>query len=601
MTRDLRPLWRIVALVGVAWWLADRWLFVPAPPLPWSLARGDLWGLPVQGLLLAAAALLLRRDRLALIPLILLLVSALAPVPGVDRAPLAILHYGALLGIGTPMGILAGVAGFTLVAATLAGLAAVLSGRLEQVAGALLLVIAVAPPLVQLLLDALGASPVASGRLGWSLVASGVGFGLVWLALPRLVADGAVARPGRWERRVLTALLPVGVLVAYVAVKLEAAGLSAGDENIYFYDVLLFTRGLLPYRDFFFAHPPLHVVLPGLLCMVTGFSLPLLKLLPLVASCVTGLAAWDTVRRSFGAVGAAAALVGWLFALEQLQASSNLTGVNLTVLFMALSLWCVVRHRPLAGGLLAGAAVSTGIYAAPLLAAVPLVLAYRDPRGLLRFLAGSLGLALVTNLGFRALAGAGYWEQVYLFHTLKPVDPEQVKAGWLALRTVDWAWLAGPWAAVVIGGALRGPLRRRLAGLGLTRGATLGLLAAGAALVLLVVYRSWRSDDPVGAARVLRDLGVLLEGKEFRRVAYYHAGLLLVGLLLPFAWAGARLAKLPVAVDGGARGPTALFVVLILGIAAELSVLRETYSFYYLVLLLPAALAAGAAAGLAWA
>ena len=600
MTRDLRPAWRVVALIGIAWWLADRWLLAPTPPLLWNLGRADLWGLPVQGLILAAAALLLRRQRLALVPLLLLVVATLAPAPGVDRVPLAILRYAAALGGGTPTGVLAGLAGVLLLIGALGGAAAAGTGRFQRYAGGGLLALAFGPALIQLLLHATGTAPVAASRLAWSLFASGVGFGLLWWSLPRLVAEGVVARPGPWEGRLLAGLVPAGVLVAYVAVKLEAAGLSAGDENIYFYDVLLFTRGVLPYRDYFFAHPPLHVVLPGLLCMVTGFSLTLLKLLPLAASCGTGLAVWDTVRRTFGPVGGAAGLVGWLFALEQLQASSNLTGVNLTVLFMALSLWCVVRHRPLAAGLLAGAAVSTGVYAAPLLAAVPLVLAFRDPKGLLRFLAGSVGLVLAINLGFRALAGPEYWDQVYLFHTLKPVRPEQAEAGWLALRGVDWAWLGALWGAVVAVGALRVPLGARLASLGLSRSALAGLGIAGGALALLVIYRSSQGADPSGPARVLRDLGVLLDGKELQRTGYYHAGLLLGAALLPLAWLAGRVGRLRGLADAGAWAPAALFVLLFVGSLAELSVLRETYSFYYLVLLLPAALAAGATAGLAW-
>jgi hypothetical protein len=603
MTRDLRPAWRVVALLGIAWWLADRWLLAPAPPLVWSLGRDALWGLPVQGLILAAAALLLARGRsaaFALVPALLLVVATLAPAPGVTRAPLALLRYTAALGAGTPSGILAGLSGLLLLLAATAATAAAITGRLQRSAGAVLLGLAVAPPLLQLLLHAFGVAPVAAGRLTWSLVASCVGFGLVWWSLPRLVADGVMSRPGRLEGRLLAGLLPAGVLLAYVAVKLEAAGLSAGDENIYFYDVLLFTRGILPYRDFFFAHPPLHVVIPGLLCMVTGFSLTVLKLVPLAASCVTGLAVWDTVRRPFGQVGAAAGLVGWLFALEQLQASSNLTGVNLTVLFMALSLWCVVRHRPLAGGLLAGAAVTTGVYAAPLLAAVPLVLAFRDPKGLVRFLAGALGVALAVNLGFRALAGPDYWNQVYLFHTLKPVHSEQTQAGWLALRGVDWAWLGALWALVLAGGALRGPLGARIARLGLGRSALAALAVAAGALALLVVHRAAQAADPTGPARVLRDLTVLLDGKEFQRTGYYHAGLLLGAVLMPLAWAAGRMARLRGLAGSGTWAPAALFTLLFTASLAELSVLRETYSFYYLVLLLPAALATGALAGLAW-
>ena len=38
-------------------------------------------------------------------------------------------------------------------------------------------------------------------------------------------------------------------------------------ENIYFYDAWLMSQGELPYRDFFFAHPPLGLI-PGWLVFV---------------------------------------------------------------------------------------------------------------------------------------------------------------------------------------------------------------------------------------------------------------------------------------------------------------------------------------------
>ena len=605
--RVLRSLWWMLALVGVAWWLADSWLLLPQPPLPWAFVRADLWGLPIQALILAAAALLLRRDEgtaaLAAVPLVLLLAAALAPAPGVNRAPFAVAEYATALCDGTATGVVTGLAGLALLIAALAATAALITGRLRRVAGAALLAVALIPPVVQLLLHALGVAPLAASRLAWSLVASVTGFGLVWWALPRLAAGGTVAAPGWWEARLLTGLVPAGILLAYVAVKLEAAGLSAGDENIYFYDVLLFTRGVLPYRDYFFAHPPLHVAIPGLLSLVTGFSLGFLKLLPLLFSCGTGLAVWDTARRCFksgGAVAAAVAMAGFLFALEQLQASSNLTGVNLTVLFAALSLWCVVRGRPLTGGLLAGAAVSTGVYAAPLLAAIPLILAFHDPRGVLRFLGAAVGLAGAINLGFWALGGPAYWDQVYLFHTLKPVHAEQTEAGWLALRGMDWAWLFGVWVVLVVGISLRRPLAERLDRLGLGRVALAWVGAAAAAVLLLIWYRSLLSGEPAGPARVLGNISVFLEGKEFLRTAYYHAGLLLAALLLPLALAVARAIRLPLVTKPGAWTSPALFLLLLLGTVAELAVLRETYSFYYVLLLLPAALAAGATTGLAW-
>ena len=38
-----------------------------------------------------------------------------------------------------------------------------------------------------------------------------------------------------------------------------------GDENVYYYMGKLISEGKVPYRDFFLAHPPLHIYIIALL------------------------------------------------------------------------------------------------------------------------------------------------------------------------------------------------------------------------------------------------------------------------------------------------------------------------------------------------
>src|SRR5262245_29142492 len=50
------------------------------------------------------------------------------------------------------------------------------------------------------------------------------------------------------------------VVLLYALLKTYQLTLGNSDENIYFYMALrTVTDGLLPYRDYFFAHPPLHL------------------------------------------------------------------------------------------------------------------------------------------------------------------------------------------------------------------------------------------------------------------------------------------------------------------------------------------------------
>ena len=55
----------------------------------------------------------------------------------------------------------------------------------------------------------------------------------------------------------------IGIILGYLALKWSCFHYSATDENIYFYQAAAWAEGVLPYRDFFFAHPPLHIAPPA--------------------------------------------------------------------------------------------------------------------------------------------------------------------------------------------------------------------------------------------------------------------------------------------------------------------------------------------------
>ena len=103
-------------------------------------------------------------------------------------------------------------------------------------------------------------------------------------------------------RRPLTYALEGLLLLATLAffALLESYGLAPAlsDENIYFYDAWLMSQGFVPYRDFFFAHPPLHLA-PGWLLVVArgGFELTALKLLAPAAALVSGVCVYATLRQ----------------------------------------------------------------------------------------------------------------------------------------------------------------------------------------------------------------------------------------------------------------------------------------------------------------
>lgn len=247
----------------------------------------------------------------------------------------------------------------------------------------------------------------------------------------------------------------VVVVVLWLLLKSQALIASNTDENIYFYMAKILAEGQWPYADYFFAHPPLHVVLPGLFFAVFGFSLTLAKLLPVAFCLIGGLALHATLARHLSRSTALLALILYLFAAEVLKASSNMTGVNMTTMFILLGTWQALSPRPFVSGFLLGLAPATGFYAmAPVLAVLAMSL-FRRPDTLnpignglpdasfrgrwarllmrLRQLRLAQPLAFVLTLGginliFWSIGGDTFLEGVYSYHQQKAFqDPQMVE------------------------------------------------------------------------------------------------------------------------------------------------------------------------------
>ncbi len=348
-----------------------------------------------------------------------------------------------------------------------------------------------------------------------------------------------------------------GIVGLWILLKSHALIASNTDENIYFYMAKILGDGVWPYADYFFAHPPLHVVLPGLLFSVFGFSLTFAKVLPLAFCLIGGLALAATTRRLYSPIAALVALVLYLFASEVLKASSNMTGVNMTTMFLLLGLWQALIPRPFTSGMLLALAPATGFYAmAPVLAILALSLFRRpDPaqlpaqlqptshfaplrRMLARLrdlrLAQLAGFVLVLgsiNLVFWAIGGDTFLEGVYAYHQQK------------TFQEADMVEIFG--------------------------------------------------GDPGFPLSIFHNVGVMLGGRSFLQEVFYHPHLWLAGLLVPLVVLASWLA----APDRRRRildvlrpsrlfttGPDgqALFIWLTsLALFVQFAMFRELYSFYF--------------------
>ena len=73
------------------------------------------------------------------------------------------------------------------------------------------------------------------------------------------------------------------VIALFLLVNIPQMNYKFSDENIYFYMGERVTQGDMPYKDFYFASPPLQVLLISLGLFLSGGMVILLKLIPIFA------------------------------------------------------------------------------------------------------------------------------------------------------------------------------------------------------------------------------------------------------------------------------------------------------------------------------
>ncbi len=241
-----------------------------------------------------------------------------------------------------------------------------------------------------------------------------------WIAL-RAARDGGLwSPPDRGIAPAAEALALVLLLGSYVLLKLPGLHASGTDDNIYYYMAVRLGEGAIPYRDFFFSHPPMHLLVPALVFKVAGFSVGTAKLIPALAQGLAGVFLYLAVRRASRAL-AVVVLLMHLLAYQVLMGSTDMNGENLMTAFLMAALFCAVSGRPAWSGVLSAAAVSCGLYATAGVAALAVASAATSRRTVARWGTGFGAALLAINLPFILVGGAGYFEGVFAYHLAKPV------------------------------------------------------------------------------------------------------------------------------------------------------------------------------------
>ncbi|MFT7625518.1 MAG: hypothetical protein ACI9WU_004709 [Myxococcota bacterium] len=209
------------------------------------------------------------------------------------------------------------------------------------------------------------------------------------------------------------------VVAAFLALSARTAYMIPDDEALYALAARWLWDGILPYRDYFFAHPPGRLILAApavLLDGVIGIRLTTLGFFALTAAAVHR-ALSDAGRPGFGWL----AVFLLLFTGPTLWEGPFLRGMGPVTAAVAWGLVLSARGRWLHAGLLMGAAGFVAFHVAPFMAGLGLLALLSGRKATLAYAVGPA--LLLATLGLLALAlGDAFTDPVFAYHARKPAS-----------------------------------------------------------------------------------------------------------------------------------------------------------------------------------
>ena len=137
-----------------------------------------------------------------------------------------------------------------------------------------------------------------------------------------------------------------------------------GDENVYYYMGKMVWEGKVPYKDFFYAHPPLHIYLMALAYGIFGFNIVILKFIPLASTLVSAFFVFKIAKEKFGNSEAVISSLLFLSSYSLLFNSVFSFGIEVAAMFLISGFYFLWnKNNYIASGILFGLAGITRLLA----------------------------------------------------------------------------------------------------------------------------------------------------------------------------------------------------------------------------------------------
>ena len=227
-------------------------------------------------------------------------------------------------------------------------------------------------------------------------------------------------------------------IIAFVLISFKGLKTAQpGDENVYYYVGKLASEGKLPYRDFFFAHPPLHIYLIASVYKIFGFNILVLKLIPLTSTLITAFFIFKIAQR-FGNIGAIAAFLLYLFSYSVMFNSVFSFGIELAAMFLIIGVYFLLdKNNYWIAGLFFGLAGITRLLSLVPIAIILIFALISNKKNFLKLSSGFLAVFLVVN-GIFALSAGDYMAFAYKYHLQKTFGGKENLKEYYDIIKLNW-------------------------------------------------------------------------------------------------------------------------------------------------------------------
>jgi len=215
------------------------------------------------------------------------------------------------------------------------------------------------------------------------------------------------------------------VVILFIILHLLMLSPSISDENTYFYMGNLIANGFTPYKDFFYAHPPLNILIIALLIKLFGLNLVVLKFVPIITTALSAIFIYLLLKTANSRLSGIIAVILFLFSYGTLRVSTYLTGIDISVLFLMIGLYFLFREKKrkrlyLVSGILLAIAALSALFSLVAAFIILVILSLKNKRNAIYSLIGFLSIFLTVNLILILLYGQSYITSVIKYHFLKP-------------------------------------------------------------------------------------------------------------------------------------------------------------------------------------